>query len=291
MSKNATLVVMAAGMGSRFGGLKQMEPIAADGRVLLDFSVYDAKLAGFTKIVFVIKEAIAEDFISIVGSRVEKIIDVEYVYQELDKLPEGFVCPEGRTKPWGTAHAILCCKDTVKEPFAVINADDYYGRSAFSKIYEELTKDTDDYCMVGFRLKNTLTENGTVSRGVCTVDDGYLSSVVERTKIKDCKYTEDDGNTWTDLSPEQLVSMNLWGFKPDVFGYIEDCLIKFLKEHGTEMKSEYYLPTVVSELIEKDIKKVKVLAAEDKWYGVTYKEDKENVVAAIAEMISKGCYD
>ena len=291
MSKNATLVVMAAGMGSRFGGLKQMEPIAADGRVLLDFSVYDAKLAGFTKIVFVIKEAIAEDFISIVGSRVEKIIDVEYVYQELDKLPEGFVCPEGRTKPWGTAHAILCCRDTVKEPFAVINADDYYGRSAFSKIYEELTKDTDDYCMVGFRLKNTLTENGTVSRGVCTVDDGYLSSVVERTKIKDCKYTEDDGNTWTELSPEQLVSMNLWGFKPDVFGYIEECLIKFLKEHGTEMKSEYYLPTVVSDLIEKEVKKVKVLAAEDKWYGVTYKEDKENVVAAIEEMISKGYYD
>lgn len=291
MSKNATLVVMAAGMGSRFGGLKQMEPIAADGRVLLDFSVYDAKLAGFTKIVFVIKEAIAEDFISIVGSRVEKIIDVEYVYQELDKLPEGFVCPEGRTKPWGTAHAILCCKDTVNEPFAVINADDYYGRSAFSKIYEELTKDTDDYCMVGFRLKNTLTENGTVSRGVCTVEDGCLSSVVERTKIKDCKYTEDDGNTWTELSPEQLVSMNLWGFKTDIFAYIEECLINFLKEHGTEMKSEYYLPTVVSELIEKNIKKVKVLAAEDKWYGVTYKEDKENVVAAIADMISKGYYD
>ena len=291
MSKNATLVVMAAGMGSRFGGLKQMEPIAADGRVLLDFSVYDAKLAGFTKIVFVIKEAIAEDFISIVGSRVEKIIDVEYVYQELDKLPEGFTCPEGRTKPWGTAHAILCCRDTVKEPFAVINADDYYGRSAFSKIYEELTKDTDDYCMVGFRLKNTLTENGTVSRGVCTVNDGHLSSVVERTKIKDCKYTEDDGNTWTQLSPEQLVSMNLWGFKTDIFEYIEECLVKFLEAHGTEMKSEYYLPTVVSDLIEKNIKKVKVLAAEDKWYGVTYKEDKENVVAAIADMISKGYYD
>ena len=247
MSKNATLVVMAAGMGSRFGGLKQMEPITDDGRVLLDFSVYDAKKAGFTKIVFVIKEEIADDFVSIVGSRIAETIDVEYVYQELDKLPEGFTCPEGRTKPWGTAHAILCCKDAVKEPFAVVNADDYYGRSAFGKIYEELTKDTDDYCMVGFRLKNTLTENGTVSRGVCSVENGFLSSVVERTKIKDCKYTEDDGNTWTELSPEQLVSMNLWGFKPDVFGYIEEGFKKFLEGRINEPKSEYYLPSVVSE--------------------------------------------
>lgn len=291
MSKNVTLVVMAAGMGSRFGGLKQMEPITDDGRVLLDFSVYDAKKAGFTKIVFVIKEEIADDFVSIVGSRIAETIDVEYVYQELDKLPEGFVCPEGRTKPWGTAHAILCCKDAVKEPFAVVNADDYYGRSAFGKIYEELTKDTDDYCMVGFRLKNTLTENGTVSRGVCSVENGYLSSVVERTKIKDCKYTEDDGNTWTELSPEQIVSMNLWGFKPDVFGYIEEGFKKFLEGRINEPKSEYYLPSVVSELIESNTKKVSVLTAEDKWYGVTYKEDKDQVVEAISEMIAKGYYD
>lgn len=291
MLKDATLVVMAAGMGSRFGGLKQMEPISADGRVLLDFSAYDAKRAGFTKIVFVIKEAIAEDFISIVGKRIEKIIDVEYVYQELDKLPDGFACPEGRQKPWGTAHAILCCKDTVKEPFAVVNADDYYGRNAFEKIYDELVKDTPDYCMAGFRLKNTLTENGTVSRGVCEVKDGCLTSVVERTKIKDCKFTEDDGETWTELSPETLVSMNLWGFKPDVFGFIEEGFKNFLREKINEPKSEYYLPYVVSELIEKDIKKVRVLTAEDKWYGVTYKEDKPQVVAAIEELIAKGYYD
>lgn len=291
MSKDATLVVMAAGMGSRFGGLKQMEPISADGRVLLDFSAYDAKRAGFTKIVFVIKEAIAEDFISIVGNRIAQIIDVEYVYQELDKLPDGFVCPEGRQKPWGTAHAILCCKDAVKEPFAVVNADDYYGRNAFNEIYKELVKDTPDYCMAGFRLKNTLTENGTVSRGVCEVEDGCLVSVVERTKIKDCKFTEDDGETWTQLSPETLVSMNLWGFKPDVFGYIEEGFRNFLKERIDEPKSEYYLPSVVSELIEKDVKKVRVLTAEDKWYGVTYKEDKPQVVAAIEEMISQGYYD
>ena len=291
MSKDATLVVMAAGMGSRFGGLKQMEPISADGRVLLDFSAYDAKRAGFTKIVFVIKEAIAEDFISIVGNRIAQIIDVEYVYQELYKLPEGFVCPEGRQKPWGTAHAILCCKDAVKEPFAVVNADDYYGRNAFNEIYKELVKDTPDYCMAGFRLKNTLTENGTVSRGVCEVEDGCLVSVVERTKIKDCKFTEDDGATWTELSPETLVSMNLWGFKPDVFGYIEEGFRNFLKERIDEPKSEYYLPSVVSELIEKDVKKVRVLTAEDKWYGVTYKEDKPQVVAAIEEMIAQGYYD
>lgn len=292
MSKEATLVVMAAGMGSRFGGLKQMEPISADGRVLLDFSVYDAKKAGFTKIVFVIKEAIAEDFINIVGKRIEKMIDVEYVYQELYKLPDGFTCPETREKPWGTAHAILCCKDVIKEPFAVVNADDFYGRNAFDKIYKELVSDSDDYCMAGFRLKNTLTENGTVARGVCVVKDDCLESVTERTKINsDCQFTEDDGATWTQLAPDTLVSMNLWGFRPDIFSHIEKGFAEFLKENINEPKKEYYLPIVVTELIESGTKKVRVLAAEDKWYGVTYKEDKPNVVAAIEEMIAKGCYN
>lgn len=291
MSKNATLVVMAAGMGSRFGGLKQMEPITPDGRVLLDFSVYDAKAAGFTKIVFVIKQEIAKDFIEIVGNRIEKQIKVEYVYQEVDDLPSGFTCPTERTKPWGTAQAILCCKDVVKEPFAVVNADDYYGRTAFKKIYDTLTTDSEDYCMVGFRLKNTLTENGCVSRGVCEVKDGILESVTERTKIKDCKFTEDDGETWTSLAPDTLVSMNLWGFQPDVFGYIEKVFVDFLKNRINEPKSECYLPTVVSALITSGEKQVKVLSAEDKWYGVTYKEDKEGVVKAISEMIEKGYYD
>lgn len=291
MAKDVTLVVMAAGMGSRFGGLKQMEPISADGRVLLDFSAYDAKKAGFTKIVFVIKKAIADDFISIVGKRIEKMIKVEYVYQELDDLPDGFTCPEGRTKPWGTAHAILCCKNAVNEPFAVVNADDYYGRTAFKKIYDELTSGSDDYCMVGFRLKNTLTENGYVSRGVCEVKDGYLESVTERTKIMDCKFTEDDGETWVELHPDTLVSMNLWGFRPDIFDYIEKGFKNFLKEKITVEKSEYYLPTVVSELMDAGKKKVRVISAEDKWYGVTYKEDKENVVNAIGDMIEKGLYD
>ena len=292
MSGNATLVVMAAGMGSRFGGLKQMEPISEDGRVILDFSVYDAKKAGFTKVVFVIKEAIAEDFINIVGKRIEKIIDVEYVYQETYKLPEGFVCPETREKPWGTAHAILCCKDAVHEPFAVVNADDYYGRSAFEKIYKELTSGSDDYCMVAFRLINTITENGTVARGVCVTKDGYLESITERTKINsECQYTEDGGETWTALTPDTLVSMNLWGFKPDIFRFIETGFVEFLKENLNEPKKEFFLPSVVTELINSGTKKIAVLPAEDKWYGVTYKEDKPVVVSAIAEMISKGYYD
>ncbi len=292
MSGNATLVVMAAGMGSRFGGLKQMEPISEDGRVILDFSVYDAKKAGFTKVVFVIKEAIAEDFINIVGKRIERIIDVEYVYQETYKLPEGFVCPETREKPWGTAHAILCCKDAVHEPFAVVNADDYYGRGAFEKIYKELTSGSDDYCMVAFRLINTITENGTVARGVCFTKDGYLESVTERTKINsECQYTEDGGETWTALTPDTLVSMNLWGFKPDIFSFIESGFVEFLKENLNEPKKEFFLPSVVTELINTETKKIKVLSAEDKWYGVTYKEDKPVVVSAIEDMISKGYYD
>ncbi len=292
MSGNATLVVMAAGMGSRFGGLKQMEPISADGRVILDFSVYDAKKAGFTKVVFVIKEAIAEDFINIVGKRIEKIIDVEYVYQETYKLPEGFTCPETREKPWGTAHAILCCKDAVHEPFAVVNADDYYGRGAFEKIYKELTSGSEDYCMVAFRLKNTLTENGTVARGVCVTKDGYLESVTERTQINNnCQFTEDNGNTWEELSLDTLVSMNLWGFNTDIFSYIEKGFVNFLKENINEPKKEYYLPYIVTELIDSGVKKIKVLVAEDKWYGVTYKEDKPQVVAAINDMIRKNYYN
>ena len=290
MKKDITLVVMAAGMGSRFGGLKQMESITDDGRVLLDFSAYDAAEAGFTKIVFVIKHEIADDFIETIGKRIEKRIKTEYVYQETDMLPEGFVCPTERTKPWGTAHAVLCCKDAVREPFAIVNADDYYGKTAFKKIYDELIKDSSDYCMTGFRLKNTLTENGYVSRGICEVKNGILESVTERTKISDCKYTEDDGKSWVPIDPDTVVSMNLWGFKPDIFGYIESGFRRFLEARINEPKSEYYLPSVVSELIEKGEKKVRVLTAEDKWYGVTYKEDKQSVSDAINDMIKRGLY-
>lgn len=289
-SENITLVVMAAGMGSRFGGLKQLEPIGENGEALLDYSVYDAVKAGFNKVVFVIKHAIEKEFKEIVGSRIEKKVRVEYVFQENDKLPNGFTCPNDRVKPWGTAHAILCCKEVVKEPFAVINADDYYGKSAFVKIAEFLKSGTDDYCMVGFRLKNTLTENGYVSRGVCETENGILKTVTERTKIVDCKYTEDDGKNWTALNPDSIVSMNLWGFQPDIFSHIESGFVDFLNKNINTPKSEYYLPSVVSGLIESGEKQVKVLVAEDKWYGVTYKEDKEDVVAAIKEMTDGGLY-
>lgn len=290
MAKDITLVVMAAGMGSRFGSLKQIEPIGKNGEVLLDFSVYDAVKAGFNKVVFVIKHAIEEDFKAMVGKRISKRVKVEYVYQETDALPEGYNCPAERTKPWGTAHAILCCKDVVKEPFAVVNADDYYGHTAFAKMAEFLRSDTSDYCMVGFRLVNTLTENGYVSRGVCETQNDILKSVTERTKISDCKYTEDDGETWIELSPQTIVSMNLWGFMPDIFGYIEKGFKAFLDTRINEAKAEYYLPSVVSSLIESGEKYVKVLVAEDKWYGVTYKEDKQNVVDAIGKMVDDGLY-
>lgn len=291
MNKDITLVVMAAGMGSRFGGLKQIEPIGPKGEAILDFSVYDAVKAGFTKVVFVIKHAIEKDFKEFVGNRIEKKVKVEYVFQEIDKLPKGYNCPEGREKPWGTAHAILCCKDVVKEPFAVVNADDFYGRSAFVKMAEFLKSDSDDYAMVGFRLVNTLTENGYVSRGVCDIEKGELKSVTERTKIMDCKYTEDDGATWTALPEDTVVSMNLWGFRPDVFRFIETGFKKFLDEKINVPKSEYYLPAVVSERIENGEKSVKVLIAEDKWYGVTYKEDKQVVVDAIGKMVMDGLYE
>lgn len=290
MSFDATLVVMAAGMGSRFGGLKQIEPIGPHGQAIIDFSVYDAKEAGFNKVVFIIKHEIEKEFKEIVGSRIEKMIDVEYAFQELDMLPEGFVCPKDRQKPWGTAHAIYCARHVVDTPFAVINADDYYGKGAYKKMYDYLKEQNDDFCMVGFRLQNTLTENGTVSRGICEVEDGKLTAVTERTKILDCKFTEDDEN-WVELPPDCIVSMNMWGFTPDVFNYIENDLKEFFKEKINVPKVEYYLPTVVSNVINRGQKDVAVLIAEDRWYGVTYKEDKQGVVDALAEKIHNGEYE
>ncbi len=290
MNFDATLVVLAAGMGSRFGGLKQIEPIGPNGEALLDFSVYDAKKAGFNKVVFIIKRAIEKEFKATVGKRIEKIIDVSYAFQETDKLPDGFICPEGREKPWGTGHAIYCCRDIVKTPFAVINADDYYGADAYTEIYEHLKKQTDNYCMVGFRLQNTLTENGSVSRGVCEIKDGKLVSVTERTKIIDCKYTEDN-ETWIPLPRDTVVSMNMWGFNTDIFKYTEEYLVQFLKERINEPKSEFYLPTIVTKLMENGIKDVSVSVAEEKWYGVTYKEDKDDVKKALSEKIKLGQYD
>lgn len=289
MKIDATLVIMAAGMGSRFGGLKQLEPIGPKGEALLDFSVYDAKEAGFNKVVFIIKHSIEDDFKRIVGSRIEKMIDTEYVFQEIDELPEGFTCPEDRAKPWGTGHAVWCCRNAVNTPFAVINADDYYGKSAFKQIYNYLAEANNNYCMVGFRLKNTLTENGSVSRGVCNIENGILKSITERTEIVDCKYKDESGN-WIKMSEDTVVSMNMWGFTPDMFDFAERDLIEFLKEKINVPKSEFYLPSIASNVIEKGKKQVSVLVAEDKWYGVTYKEDKENVVSALAEKIKNGEY-
>lgn len=291
MSFNATLVVMAAGMGSRFGGLKQIEPIGPKGEALLDFSVYDAKKAGFTKVVFVIKHEIEKDFKEIVGKRVEKVLPTEYVFQEVNDLPEGFTCPEGRTKPWGTGQAILCCKDAVHEPFAIINADDYYGQSAFKQIYDQLKADSENYCVVGYRLANTLTENGTVSRGVCVVEDGFLKGIDERTKIKDCKYTEDDGETWVEMPEDTVVSMNFWGLNPDIFDFLEREFKAFLNEKINVPKSEFYIPIVIGDLVKNGEKAVKVLVAEDRWYGVTYKEDKPAVVKALGDIVASGAYE
>lgn len=290
MSFDATLVVMAAGMGSRFGGLKQIEPVGPGGQAIIDFSVYDAKAAGFNKVVFIIKHEIEKDFKEIVGSRIEKMIDVDYAFQEVDMLPQGFTCPADRVKPWGTAHAIYCARDKVNTPFAVINADDYYGKSAYQKMYNHLKEQKGDFCMVGFRLQNTLTENGTVSRGICEVENGVLKAVTERTKILDCKYTEDDVN-WVDLAPDCIVSMNMWGFTPEVFNYIENDLKEFFAEKINVPKVEYYLPTVVSNVINRGQKSVAVLVAEDRWYGVTYKEDKAGVVDALNEKINNGEYE
>ena len=288
--ENKTLVVMAAGMGSRVGGLKQLEPIGKNGEVLLDYSVFDAKQAGFNKVVFVIKKAIEKDFKEKVGNRIAKTIDVDYVFQELDEIPNGFTVNPNRVKPYGTGHAILCCKNKITTPFAVINADDYYGKSAYEQIFKGLNNKK-DYSMVGFLLKNTLTENGTVSRGVCEIgSQNELINIVEHTKIN-ANCTEEFNGTTQKLLPETVVSMNLWGFGTDIFDYLEKGFIKFLEENNQNEKAEFFLPFLVDELIKQGKKQVKVLIAEDKWYGMTYKEDKPVLKQALDEMTEKGLYN
>ena len=299
--KEPVLIVMAAGMGSRYGGLKQMDPVDVQGHAILDFSVYDAKRAGFKKVVFIIKHAIEKDFKEIVGKRIEPFMEVEYVFQELDKLPEGYHVPEGREKPFGTGHALLCCKDVVDAPFAVINADDYYGPKAFQMLYDYLTTHEDDsryrYTMVGYRLGNTLTENGHVSRGVCTVDSkGYLTGICERTYIvmtpDGAAYSEDDGQTLIPISPDERVSMNMWGFSASFMAELKKQFSDFLTNEMPKnpLKAEYFLPSVVSSLLADNKATVQVLHSNDKWYGVTYKEDKATVVAAIAALKQRGIY-
>ena len=301
MSK-PVLVVMAAGMGSRYGGLKQIDPIDKAGHIIIDFSIYDAVKAGFEKVVFIIKKENEEDFRAAIGDRLSKQIEVAYVFQDLHNLPEGYEVPEGRVKPWGTGHAVLSCIDEIDGPFAVINADDYYGSHAFKMAYDFLsentdTEDTNQYMMVGYKLENTLTDNGHVARGVCVTDEnGHLQTINERTRIekKDggAAYTEDDGETWTMLPEGSTVSMNMWGFSASILKELKDRFAKFLDENVEKnpLKCEYFLPFVVDELLGEKKATVKVLKSMDKWYGVTYKEDKPVVVAAIQKLKDDGLY-
>lgn len=294
-----SLVIMAAGMGSRYGGLKQIDKIDDDGHIIIDFSIYDALRAGFGKIVVIIKKEIEEDFREVIGKRIEKLADVEYVYQELDRLPEGFRVPDGRTKPWGTEHAIWCCRDSLNGPFAVINADDYYGAEAFRKMYKALTENSDPqtFHMVGYVMTNTLTENGTVSRGVCDVDEnGMLQRVVERTKIRraggGAEFSEDGGQTWQAIDGSSIVSMNLWGFNTSMMSSLDRDMIRFFKTDALSnpLKCESFLPSFVQSMLNSGEAKVRVLTTDDRWFGVTYREDKEKVVEAIRRLKSEGVY-
>lgn len=300
--KNTTLIVMAAGMGSRYGGLKQIDPVGPGGEIILDYSVYDAAEAGFDKVIFVIKREIEEDFRKITDGRYGDKIKVEYAFQAMDDLPEGFSVPEGRVKPWGTGQAVLACRKLVDGPFAVINADDYYGKETFRLIHSELIKDKSEndkygFCMVGFRVENTLTENGSVARGVCQTDnDGYLTDIVERTKIAingdKIQYTEDDGATWTDIPVGTTVSMNCWGFSTEMMTELEKRFAAFLEKGIKEnpLKCEYFIPFVVDNLLKEGKAEVKVLETTEKWYGVTYKEDKAFVKEALLGKVNDGIY-
>lgn len=295
------LVIMAAGMGSRYGGLKQIDPVDEDGHIIMDFSMYDARRAGFEKVIFIIKKENEESFREAVGDRIAQYMEVSYAFQELSNLPEGYQVPEGRKKPWGTAHAVYSCIDQVEGPFAVINADDYYGPESFRLIYDYLSTHQDDekyrYTMVGYLLGNTVTDNGHVARGVCSMNDKHeLVDIKERTHIEKrpdgIAYTEDEGENWTYLPADTVVSMNMWGFTRSILDEIRDGFPAFLDKGLKENpeKCEYFLPSVVNDLLESEQATVRVLTSKDKWYGVTYKEDKPVVVSAIQSMKDQGRY-
>lgn len=297
---DATLIIMAAGIGSRFGtGIKQLAKMAPNGEIIMDFSIYDAKEAGFTKIVFVIRKAIEQEFKEIIGDRLSRFMPVEYVYQELDDLPEGYEVPAGRVKPWGTGQAILACKDVVKEPFVIINADDYYGKEAFMKLHEFLISENENkekmnLAMAGFSLKNTLSENGSVTRGVCVADEnGYLEKVIETTGIQivDGKIQCDNAEVSKWITLDTMVSMNMWAGYPDFLKYIDEGFTRFLDTLGENPeKKEYLLPNIVAELLEKNLASVKVLNTSDRWIGITYKEDIEPAQEKFHLMIEDGTY-
>jgi len=291
-----TLLILAAGMGSRFGGLKQVEPVGPNGEAIIDYSIYDAIKAGFGKVVFVIRESFADAFKEKFDPKLKGKVEVEYVYQELENLPEGFTVPDGREKPWGTAHAILVTKNVIKEPFCALNADDFYGFNAYKVMAKFLTasENPTEYSMVGYKLKHTLSDYGSVSRGICQVNENdFLQKIVETTKIfkKENKVisVEPDGSE-KELTGEESASMNIWGFKPSVFPVLEEKFIEFLEENGRELKSEIYIPSVVFEMIRDKKATVKVLKADSPWFGVTYKEDKPRVVARLKKLIEAGDY-
>ena len=292
------LIIMAAGMGSRYGGLKQLDSVGPAGEVILDYSVYDAKTAGFEKVIFVIKEEFQNDFEEKIGKNIRKYMEVDYAYQKLENIPEGFTIPEERVKPWGTAHAILSCIDKVNGPFAVINADDYYGRTSFELLYnflsvEEIKDGKSHHCMVGFKLENTLTDSGHVARGICTTnEDSMLIDIVERTQIQvfndDICYMEDD--TWNPIEQDSIASMNCWGFRKELMDVLNEQFKVFLRNNINNLKAEFFLPYVVSSLLRNNMADIKVLTTAEKWFGVTYIEDKESVTASINELTNKGFY-
>lgn len=297
---NTTLIIMAAGIGSRFGtGIKQLAKMAPNGEIIMDFSIYDAKEAGFTKVVFVIRKAIEKEFKEVIGNRLSKVMPVEYVYQELEDLPEGYEVPVGRVKPWGTGQAILACKDIVKEPFVIINADDYYGKEAYVKVHDYLVREqpADDVlhiCMAGFRLGNTLSDNGSVTRGLCHITDGKLTGVTETHNIfktADGAESREDGQPAEKLDLNELVSMNMWGLTPAFMDTLYDGFVEFLQNvKAGDIKAEYLLPVMIDALIQKGTAQVDVLETKDTWFGVTYQEDKEVVIKAFKELTEAGVY-
>jgi dTDP-glucose pyrophosphorylase len=293
-----TLLILAAGMGSRYGGLKQLDPMGPNDETVLDYSVYDAARAGFDKVVFVIRRDFEEAFKSAVGNKFESKIEVQYAFQDLEDIPEGYTVPEGRQKPWGTAHAVRAARDMITAPFAVINADDFYGQDAYVQIAKHFSEginvDQLQLCMVGYPLKNTLSEHGTVNRGVCRVKDGILVSVEEHLEIQSNADGHISGSTsdgsQVELSPELPVSMNFWGFTPALFSEIESSFNQFLKTHGQEMKSECYLPEIINNLIHSNKAKCTVIKTSSTWFGVTYPDDKPFVQASISELVKQGLY-
>jgi len=294
---NPILVVLAAGMGSRYGGMKQIEPVGPGGELIIDYSIYDAIKAGFKKVVFVIKEEHRPDFEEAIGNRISEFIDVEYVYQDISCLPDGFSVPPDRAKPWGTAHAVLCCESVLDTSFAVINADDYYGFSAYRLLYDFFASDgaENEYALIGYLLKNTMTDHGTVARGTCEIgENGKLTSVVERTKIEKTAtgaLSHNEDGTADELSPETVVSMNMWGLKPHIFNDLKSQFAEFLERNADKItKAEFFIPTVVDEYIRADKASVRVLPCAEQWYGVTYRQDRESVVSAVKAMVGAGKY-